>query len=106
MSEGPLDNLVVSRAGQEGSSFITYGGAPDEHNLDAYGKLVPGLRYTMLLAVPFGRAVEDHDLAFSFGEWLADEYDGIVYAPDLDEVVWPESRRGERAELLDDPDFI
>jgi hypothetical protein len=103
---GSEDNLAVSRpAGR--SSFLVYAGPPDDVGVALYGDLVPGLSYSALVAVPFGHAVADHELAFSFAAWLADEYDGIVYADQPDEVVWPESRRGERAaELPDDPDWI
>jgi hypothetical protein len=105
---GSDDNLAVSRAvGRAGSSFLVYAGPPDDVAVGLYGDLVPGLSYSALVTVPFGHAVADHELAFSFAAWLADEYEGIVYSDQLDEVVWPESRRGEKAaELADDPDVI
>jgi hypothetical protein len=107
-SLGSEDNLAVSRAARRaGASFLVYDGTPDDVAVGLYGDLVPGLSYTALVAVPFGGAEADHDLAFSFAAWLADEYEGIVYSDQLDEVVWPESRRGEKAaELADDPDVV
>jgi hypothetical protein len=99
--------ISPSRGGRAGSSFLVYAGPPDDVAVGLYGDLVPGLSYSALVAVPFGHAVADHELAFAFAAWLADEYEGIVYADQLDEVVWPESRRGEQAaELADDPDVI
>jgi hypothetical protein len=104
---GSVDNLVVSPAAEPSrSSFLVYDGPVDEDDARVYGSLLPGLTYTLLLAVPFGRSAEEHDLAFSFGAWLADEYDGIVYEPQLDYIWWPASRRGERAPPNDDPDLI
>jgi CBS domain-containing protein len=101
------DPAVTRVAGRAGSSFLVYAGPPDDVAVGLYGDLVPGLSYSALVAVPFGHAVADHELAFSFAAWLADEYEGIVYSDQLDEVVWPESRRGEKAaELADDPDVI
>jgi hypothetical protein len=104
---GSEDNLVVSPAAEPSrASFLVYDGPVDEDAARVYGSLLPGLTHTLLLAVPFGRSAEEHDLAFSFGAWLADEYDGIVYEPQLDYIWWPASRRGERAQPTDDPDLV
>lgn len=106
-SLGSVDNLVVSPAANPNkSSFLVYDCRADDATRRDYGSLLPGLAYTVVLAVPFGTDRAGHELAFSFGNWLADQFDGIVYAPDLDEIVWPESRRGERAEFPDDPDLV